>query len=137
MEAVKPSEKDKPVRPAGRNVAGIDIGKKTHAAAGVKATGEDAGPVVSFGNDRAGVDRLEKQVLKPLGGPKKVLVAMEATGHYWQPLYFELARRGYEAVVLNPIQTRGKFRTRIRKTKTDRLDARSIAHFVLSGDALG
>jgi transposase len=141
MEAVKPSKsvscrKDLPVRVGGRNVAGIDIGKKSHAAAGVKATGEDVGPVISFDNDRAGVDRLEKLVLGPLGGPKKVLVAMEATGHYWMPLYFELARRGYEAVVLNPIQTRGKFRTRIRKTKTDKLDARSIAHFVLSGDAL-
>jgi transposase len=136
MKAVKPSRKDLPVRAGGRNVVGIDIGKKTHAAAGVRATGEDAGPVISFDNDRAGIDRLEKLVLRPLGGSRKVLVAMEATGHYWQPVYFELARRGYEAVVLNPIQTRGKFRTRIRKTKTDKLDARSIAHFVLSGDAL-
>jgi transposase len=129
-------EKGEPVRPGGRNVVGIDIGKGTHAAAGVKATGEDWGPVISFDNDRGGVDRLEELVLKPLGGQKKLLLAMEATGHYWMPLYFELARRGYEAVVLNPIQTRGKFRTRIRKTKTDKLDARSIAHFVLSGDAL-
>ena len=133
---MKSSRKDLPVRPGGRNVAGIDIGKKKHAAAGIRATGEDAGPVISFDNDRAGCDRLEKLVLKPLGGPKKVLVAMEATGHYWMPLYFELVRRGYESVVLNPIQTRGKFRTRIRKTKTDKLDARSIAYFVLSGDAL-
>ena len=134
--AKKPPEKDKPVRPGGRNVAGIDVGKKKHAAAGVKAGGEDSGPTIFFENNRAGIDRLEELVLGPLGGPKKVLVAMEATGHYWMPLYFELVRRGYEAVVLNPIQTRGKFRTRIRKTKTDKLDARSIAHFVFSGDAL-
>jgi transposase len=51
------------------------------------------------------------------------------------PLYFELRRRGYQAIVINPIQTRGKFRTRIRKTKTDKLDARSIARLVLGGEA--
>jgi transposase len=129
------SRKDRPVSPGRRNVLGIDIGKKRHAAAGLKATGEPAGPRLSFANDRAGVDRLEETLLRPLGGPTRVLVAMEATGHYWMPLYFELARRGYQAVVLNPIQTRAKFRTRIRKTKTDQLDALSIARLVLSGEA--
>jgi transposase len=93
MKAVKSSRKDLPVRPGGRNVVGIDIGKKKHAAAGAKATGEDSGPVISFDNDCAGCNRLEKLVLKPLGGPKKVLVAMEATGHYWMPLYFECHER--------------------------------------------
>jgi len=58
-----------------------------------------------FANDRAGIDRLEKQLLIPLGGPTAVLIGMEATGHYWMPLYFELKRRGYECVVINPIQT--------------------------------
>jgi transposase len=127
--------RDRPVPVNGRNVVGIDVGKKRHAAAGLTASGEKAGPEISFTNDRKGIDRLEAKLLRPLGGPGRVLVAMEATGHYWMPLHFELARRGYEAVVLNPIQTRAKFRTRIRKTKTDRLDAVSIGRLVLSGEA--
>jgi transposase len=60
---------------------------------------------------------------------------MEATGHYWFCLYHELTRRGYDCVVLNPIQTNSRLRGRIRKTRTDPIDSHGIARFVLSGDA--
>lgn len=128
--------KDEPVLAHGRHVLGIDIGLHTHSAAGLTTDGRDFGRIISITNDRAGVDRLERDLLKPLGGPAKVLIGMEATGHYWMPLYFELQRRHYRSIVINPIQTRGQFRTRIRKTKTDKLDARSIAHLVHGGKAL-
>jgi len=124
-----------PVKSDGRNVVGIDIGRKKHVAAGVRASGELAGPRIAFTNDRPGIDRLEKMLLVPLGGPENVLVAMEATGHYWMPVASELARHGYECAVINPIQTRAKFRTRIRKSKTDKIDAESIAHLALGGEA--
>ena len=61
---------------------------------------------------------------------------MEATGHYWMPLYHELRRRGYQCVVLNPIQTNTRSSVRIRKTKTDKIDSLSIARLILTGDAL-
>lgn len=131
----RPSRKDQPVLPDGRHVVGIDVGKQTHAAAGLTAAGAQFGRIISFSNDRAGLDQLETLLLKPLGGPKKILIGMEATGHYWMPLFSELRRRGYQAIVINPIQTRGQFRTRIRKTKTDKLDAKAIAQLVLFGKA--
>lgn len=130
-----PSPKDQPVTANGRHVVGIDVGKKHHAAAGVTALGADFGRVLWFPQLRAGIDRLENLLLKPLGQPSQILIGMEATGHYWMPLYFELRRRGYEMVVINPIQTQRHFRTRIRKAKTDKLDARSIARLVLRGEA--
>lgn len=129
------SRKDRPVLPNGRHVVGIDIGQKFHAAAGVTTAGQDFGRSIAFDNTRAGVDRLEQLLLKPLGSPDRILIGMEATGHYWMPLYFELQRRGYESLVINPIQTRAQFRSRIRKTKTDKLDARSIARLVCKGEA--
>lgn len=135
MSAPTPSRKDLPVHPNGRHVVGIDIGKKTHAAAALTRDGRDFGRTLSLTNDRAGIDRLEEHLLKPLGGPQALLLGMEATGHYWMPLYFELHRRSYQIVVINPIQTNSRFRARIRKTKTDPLDARAIARFLLSGDA--
>lgn len=135
MDKTVPSRKDLPVQPNGRHVVGIDVGLKTHSAAGLTAAGRQFGRNLNFTNDRAGIDRLELQLLKPLGGPQVLLIGMEATGHYWMPLYFELRRRSYNSVVINPIQTRAKFRTRIRKTKTDRLDACSIARLLLSGEA--
>jgi transposase len=135
MQSHTPSPKDQPVAPNGRHVVGIDIGQQRHAAAGLTAAGAQFGRELAFDNNRAGVDLLEQRLLTPLGGPGRVLIGMEATGHYWLPLYYALTARGYSVVVINPIQTRAKFRTRIRKTKTDKLDARSIARLVLAGEA--
>jgi transposase len=131
-----PARKDQPVHPNGRHVIGIDISLKNHSAAGLTAAGQPFGRSISFSNDRAGVDRLETLLLKPMGGPGQILIGMEATGHYWMPIFFELRARRYDCIVINPIQTRGQFRTRIRKTTTDKLDARSIADLVHRGKAL-
>ena len=120
--------------PSQRPVVGIDIGKRKHAAAGVMTDGRDFGKPLPFKNNRAGIDLLEKKILAPLNAEGPVLVGIEATGHYWMCLYFELTRRGYECVVLNPIETTKKQRRRIRKTKTDKIDARGIARFIREGD---
>ena len=93
------SPKDQPVQPNGRHVVGIDVGLQTHAAVGITAIGQQFGRQLAFTNDRAGIDRLERDLLKPLGGSQKLLVGMEATGHYWMPLYFELKRRGYDVTL--------------------------------------
>lgn len=126
---------DKPVFARGRNVVGIDIGKNKHSAAAVSAQGELLARLNHFSNDKAGIDKLEEHVLKAAGGAQNVLFALEATGHYWMALHSELERRGYRGVVLNPLQTHGEFRTRIRKTKNDLKDAQSIARFILTGKA--
>ena len=132
----KPLRKDRPVLPNGRAVVGIDIGLNRHAAAGLTRYGQPFGRTISFSNDLAGIQRFEERLLKPIGGPARVLIGMEATGHYWMPIFFQLRTRGYDPIVINPIQTRGQFRTRIRKTTTDKLDARSIADLIHNGKAL-
>lgn len=124
-----------PVRAGGRSVVGIDIGKRHHAAVAVDHQGEKIASLASFQNTREGVGLLQSRVLDPAGTPPQILFAMEATGHYWMPLYHELVRRGYRGAVLNPIQTNGEARTRIRKTKTDKRDAEGIARFILTGKA--
>jgi len=128
-------DKTKPVLARGRAIVGIDIGKRKHAAAAISAQGDLIARLDCFPNTRQGVDLLEKQVLRKAGGPTRTLVAMEATGHYWMCLYHELTRRGYKCVVLNPIQTNARLRSRIRKTKTDPIDSLGIAQFILTGDA--
>jgi transposase len=114
---------------------GIDIGKRKHAAAAISPQGELIARLDCFANSRDGVDQLETQVLRKAGRPAKILIAMEATGHYWMCLYHELIRRGYKCVVLNPVQTNARSRTRIRKTQTDPIDSLGIARFILTGDA--
>ena len=57
-----------------------------------------------------------------------MLIAMEATGHYWYGLHDFLARNGYRVVVLNPIQTAMQAKKGIRKCKTDRIDRVPYRH---------
>lgn len=123
------------VRVDRRNVVGIDIGKRKHAATAVTPKGSVIATLKTFENNKAGVDLLERQVLISATGRRKPLVAMEATGQYWNALHDELQRRGYECVVLNPIQTGNRSMKRIRKTKTDAVDSELIARTILAGDA--
>lgn len=69
------------------------------------------------------------KLLGLLGAPSEVLVAMEATGHYWQNLFAHLTAQGFEVVVLNPLRTRRFAGEDLARTKTDALDALSIARF--------
>lgn len=119
----------------GRAVVGIDVGKRKHAATALTPQGEVLAQLAAFPNTREGIDLLEKDILRKAGGPGKVLVAMEATGHYWMCLYYELQRRGYECVVLNPVQTNAHSRAQIRKNRNDRIDSAGIARLVLAGEA--
>jgi transposase len=132
---MKRHQPGKPVFARGRAVVGIDVGKRKHAATALSPQGEVIAQLASFPNTRPGIDLLEKEVLRKAGGPGKVLVAMEATGHYWVCLYYELQRRGYECVVLNPLQTNAHSRSQIRKTRNDRIDSAGIARLVLAGEA--
>lgn len=132
---MKISWRSRPVLAKGRAVVGIDVGKRKHAATALTPQGEVIAQLASFPNTRQGVDQLEKEVLRKAGGPSKVLVGMEATGHYWMCLYHELTRRGYACVVLNPLQTNARSRASIRKTRTDQIDSGAIARLILSGEA--
>ena len=72
-----------------------------------------------------------KRLRKADATPENSLVGMEATGRYWVALFDFLISHGYEAAVINPIQTdafRGVWT--VRKVKTDALDAAMIADLV-------
>lgn len=104
---------------------GIDIASETHVVAVV----DDAGGVVRkptpFDETRDGYDRL----LTLLGAPADALVAMEATGHYWQNLFAALAAAGFTIALLNPVRTRRFAEEDLARTKTDAIDALGIARF--------
>lgn len=105
--------------------AGIDIAAETHFVAVVD---EDSGAIVkptSFSEDAIGYEKL----LNQLGPPADVLVAMEATGHYWQNLFAVLAAAGYAVALLNPLRTRRFAGEDLERTKTDAIDALGIARF--------
>jgi transposase len=105
--------------------AGIDIAAETHFVAVVDEASNTVVKPNSFTEDATGYEKL----LALLGGPGDVLVAMEATGHYWQNLFAALAAAGYPVALLNPLRTRRFAGEDLERTKTDAIDALGIARF--------
>lgn len=93
--------------------AGIDVGSRSHFV----AVGQELSDVREFGvyaDDLVAIC----QWLKEEGITS---VAMESTGNYWQNLYVELCRHGFEVVLCN-----GKFTKHAKGKKTDVKDSRWI-----------
>ena len=112
---------------------GIDIGKNKHVACMIDREGAAIVRSQSFTNDAEGYQRILDR-LQEAGGPSKVAIAMEATGHYWYSLHDFLVRQRYDVAVLNPIQTARQVTKGIRKTQTDTIDARHIAVLLKNGE---
>lgn len=112
---------------------GIDIAKRKHVARIIDRDGQCVARSQSFNNDADGYQSIVAR-LKDAGGPRKVLVGMEATGHYWYSLRDFLVDHAYEVAVLNPIQTAQQAKKGIRKSKTDKIDAGHIATLIKNGE---
>lgn len=86
-------------------IVGIDIAKRSHEACLMSESGNLLGRPFSFANSHAGVELLFKQIRKHNPDLLPVVFGMEATGHYWLPLYSRLIQDGYVVHVINPIQS--------------------------------
>jgi len=104
---------------------GIDIGSEKHCVAIVDDEGKVLRKPTTFTEDDEGYAKL----LEMLGDSGLTMVAMEATGCYWKNLFAALAARGYGVALLNPSRTASFAAEEMRRTKTDALDALSIARF--------
>lgn len=102
--------------------AGIDIASERHMLARLDDQGAPVGKPTPITEDRAGYETLLKAL-----GPPPVLVAMEATGHYWKNLFAVLAAAGHEVVLLNPFVARRFQDSSLERTKTDAIDAQGLA----------
>lgn len=112
---------------------GIDVAKNKHVACVIDREGQRIVRSQSFTNDTEGFQRILER-LKEVGGPSKVAIAMEATGHYWYSLHDFLDRHRYHVAVLNPIQTAKQVTKGIRKSQTDKIDAHHIAVLLKNGE---
>jgi transposase len=105
--------------------AGIDIGSEKHVVAIVN--GESAVLVKSttITEDQDGYTKLGEA----LEHPDDMLIVMEATGHYWQNLFFWLADHGFAIALINPLRTRRFAEEELIRAKTDSVDAMQLARF--------
>ena len=105
--------------------AGIDIASEKHVVAVVDERSEVVVKPKAFSEDADGYQK----VLDLLGPPGELLVAMEATGHYWKNLFAALVAGGYTVSLVNPLRTHRFAGEDLERTKTDAIDALGIARF--------
>ena len=113
-------------------IVGIDIGKNHHEASIVSPEGKQIGHSLRFATTHKGADSLMSFIFKNIGNSPCVF-GMEATGHYWYPIYSFLKARGYTIYVINPIQSDSLRKMYIRQTKNDSIDSFLIAEVIRFG----
>ena len=112
---------------------GIDVAKNKHDCLIVNSDGEILFDGFTISNNRSGFDELYEKAICGSGDLSKIKVGLEATGHYSDNLLEFLINKGLTTYVINPLHT-SLYRKSLslRKTKTDKVDARSIVTMLRS-----
>jgi transposase len=118
-----------------RFTVGIDVGSESCLVAVLAPDKRVVVKPFAITNTGEGFSRLEQALAHLDASPDDILVGLEATGRYWEPLYHFLQQHGYRLILLHPAQTHHFAQRRGLRAKTDKLDAVTIAHVLLSEDA--
>lgn len=112
---------------------GIDVAKDKHDCCIISSEGELISDVFTISNSMEGFNELLSAI--PDASKNTIKVGLEATGHYSINLMRFITDNQLPLVVLNPLQTNlfRKAQT-LRKSKTDKIDAKLIALMLCSGD---
>ena len=113
------------------NYAGIDISKYKHDCFILSDLGEIVNEGFTFANSAEGFRRLQKELERC--GQGNVRIGFEATGNYGINLKLFLERIGFDYMEINPLLIKEHIRgNTLRRTKTDKLDAKAITGYMLS-----
>lgn len=112
-------------------LVGIDISKFKHDCFIATEDGQVIKDSFSFNNDYRGFNEL-LQVLNSLDKSKEIRIGLEATGHYGSNLKIFLHDNDFSFMEINPVLSeRYRQVASLRKTKTDKIDARIISNLLL------
>lgn len=113
--------------------AGIDIAKDKHDCFITNSDGEVLFKAFTFPNNRDGFDELYQKIISVTDDLTEVKVGLEATGHYSYNILGYLLDKGLTTFVINPLHTNLYRKSlSLRKTKTDKVDAHTIATMLMS-----
>jgi len=110
---------------------GIDVSKDYSSGQGLDPEGKKLF-YLEFGMNGEGFSRLLNTLKTHCKDLSEVTVGMESTGCYHTNLFAFLCSEGIACVVINPLLISNFARLSLRKTKTDKKDALTIAQFLLA-----
>ncbi len=112
---------------------GIDVAKDKHDCFILSSEGEVLADVFTIPNNAEGFDKLLQTIRSCTNPTNKIKVGLEATGHYSYNILGFLLEKGLPTFVINPLHTNLYRKSlSLRRTKTDRVDARTIATMLMS-----
>ena len=113
--------------------AGIDVAKDKHDCFITNSDGKVLFQAFTIPNNRDGFDELYQKITAVTDDLNKVKVGLEATGHYSYNILVYLLDKGLATFVFNPLHTNLYRKSlSLRKTKTDKVDAHTIATMLMS-----
>ena len=116
---------------------GIDVAKDKHDCFIVNSNGEVLFDVFTIQNNMDGFEDLLFKIKTASKNLDKVKVGLEATGHYSCNILGFLKNKDLSTIVINPLYTSAYRKSlSLRKTKTDKVDARTIASMIMSDVSL-
>ncbi len=110
---------------------GIDVSKDFSTARGLDKEGGSKF-YIELTMDSEEFSKLLKALSAHCEELSEVMAAMESTGCYHINLFAFLTGKGIRCVVINPLLITNFARLSLRKTKTDKKDASTIAQFLLA-----
>lgn len=112
---------------------GIDVAKDKHDCFITNSDGEALFKAFSIANNLEGFADLYQKIESSMEDVTKVKVGLEATGHYSYNLLGYLVDKGLPTYVINPLHTNLYRKSlSLRQTKTDKVDAHTIASMLMS-----
>ena len=117
---------------------GIDAAKDEHDCCILGGNGQTVREAFTFQNNHQGFEQLQTEIRRSseAEGSGQIRAGLESTGHYSGNLEAFLRSSGVELVVFNPLQVNlyRKSQT-LRKTKTDKVDAKCIAQLLMTAES--
>jgi len=111
---------------------GVDVAKETHYGCVTSHNNKILTPPFAFENNITGYNLLLSKFKK---FPKNdVVIGLESTGVYGENLMAFLSEQGYAVALINPIETAGARRKRIRNAKTDKIDSKAICKYLFQNE---
>ena len=118
-------------------LVGIDVAKDKHDCYIMTSEGEVLFKSFTIANNMEGFDHLYEKILSVTDNLDKVKIGLEATGHYSYNILGYLLDKGLTPFVINPLHTNLYRKSlSLRKTKTDKVDSRTIANMLMSDVSL-
>lgn len=115
--------------------AGVDIAKDDHVIGAIDDSGEKLCKPLAFKNSESGFAKCIAWLEGVAENPEDVVVAMEATGHYWMACFSCLTFQGYTVVVINPVHVKAVRKLKsLSGVKNDFIDAWLIAETLRIGE---